>query len=373
MKKVIALCLAGAIVLAALSMLQADEKKYKRMPSGTFTLKSKGGIDFTLAVPKGYHPGKGAPFLLCLHGDGKFNGINDIKGVWSTMTTAGAGAGFICCAPKSPGQNWVGQTRALTGLIEELEDKYRFRIREYIAVGHSSGASAAYQMALSDNMRFSAFGSMAGRLQIDQEKVKKAGNLGAYLFHFAGDTGVDPSHSRTAAKALKDAGATVEHKEQPGGGHAIDYCVPAASKLMIPWFATWVKKKARTLTDPGADRNLPWGTVLGFFLKLKDEGKVGLVYTYSPKDKENKTAMWLRWEVFPSEKFKEAAGKFLCIKLDYSNDSYKETAKALKAKSCMLLVVDKNKKVVKKITKPITMKKLLKDLEKARVKAEKAK
>ncbi len=372
MKKVIALCLAGAIVLAALSMLQADEKKYKRMPSGTFTLKSKGGIDFVLAVPRGYHPDKGVPFMLCLHGDG-IRDANDNKNVWSAWVSAAVSAGFVVCAPKSPGQNWSGQVRALTTLIEELEDKYRFRIREYVAVGHSSGASVAYQMALSDNMRFSAFASMGGRLQIDQKKVKKAGNLGACIFHFSSDNIVPVTHGKTAAEQLKAAGATVEYKEQAMASHAIEHYLAAGSKVIIPWLSTWVKKKARALTDPGADRNLPWGTVLGFFLKLKDEGKVGLVYTYSPKDKENKTAMWLRWEVFPSEKFKEAAGKFLCMKLDYSNDSYKETAKALKAKSCMLLVVDKNKKVVKKITKPITMKKLLKELEKARVKAEKAK
>jgi len=372
MKKVIALCLVGAVVLAAMGMLLADEKKYKKMPSGTFTLKSKGGIDFVLAVPRGYHPDRGAPFMLCLHGDG-IRDANDNKTVWSGWVSAAVSAGFVVCAPKSPGQNWSGQARALTGLVGELEDKYHFRIREYVTVGHSSGASVAYQVALSDSMRFSAFGSMGGRLQINQEQVKKAGNLGACIFHFSSDNIVPVTHGKNAAEQLKAAGATVEYKEQAMASHAIEHYLAAGSKVIIPWLSQRVKKKARALSDPGDDRNLPWGTVLGFFLKLKDEGKAGLVFTYAPKDKENKTAMWLRWEVFPNEKFQETAKKFLCMKLDYSNDSYKDTAKALKAKSCMLLVVDKNKKVVKKITKPTSMAKLLKDLDKYREKAEKAK
>jgi poly(3-hydroxybutyrate) depolymerase len=373
MRKVVLACLIIALALACAGTLQADKKKtYKKMPSGTFTMKSKGGIEFVLAVPKGYNPKTGAPFLLCLHGDGRFNGINDIKGVWSTMTATGAGKGFVVCAPLASGQNWVGRIRDLTALIEELEDKYKFRIREYMVVGHSSGASVAYQIALSDTMRFSAFGSMGGRLQIDQEKVKKAGSIGAYLFHYANDKIVDPSHSTKAAEALKAAGATVEHKEEPGGGHAIDYCVPAASKTMIPWFAVWIKKKARALKDPGDDKNLAWASTLGFYNKLKEETKAGLVYLYSPKDKENKVAVWLRWDVFPDEEFKELAKEFVCAKVDYSNESYKEFTSELKIKKCTFLVIDEKKKILKKYTKPISLGKLLKDLKKYKEQMDKA-
>lgn len=372
MKKAVALCLIAAVVFACMDTLQADKKKYKKMPPGTFTLKSDGGIDFVLGVPRGYNPDRaGLPFMLCLHGDG-IRDANDNKNVWSGWLSAATSAGFLVCAPKSPGQNWAGGARSLLGLVAELEEKYRLNIREYVVLGHSSGASVAYEVALKDSMRFSAFGSMGGRLQVNQEQVKKAGNLGAYIFHFSGDPIVASSFGKQAADQLKAAGATVEHKEQSMSSHAIEFYLSSASKVMIPWMQSWVKKKARVLTDPGDDRNLPWMTVLGFWEKLKSDKKAGLVYLYGEKDKDNKTAIWLRWEVFPDEQIKELAGEFICMKVDYSNDSYKDAIKELKVKKCALLVVDANKKVIKKWTKPASMSKLLKDLKKYKDKVEKS-
>ena len=180
MKRLAVIVLALGLVFCLAAALYADKKTYKKMPSGTFTLKSKGGIDFYLGVPKSYNPSKGSPFMLCLHGDG-IRDANDNKTVWSAWVASAVSAGFVVCAPKSPGQNWAGGTRALTGLIEELEDVYKLNIREYVALGHSSGASVAFELALSDNKKFSAFGSMGGRLQVNEEKVKKAGNFGAHL------------------------------------------------------------------------------------------------------------------------------------------------------------------------------------------------
>jgi predicted esterase len=375
MKKIVAFCLVLALAVACASTLQADKKKkktYKKMPSGTFTMKSKGGIEFVLAVPKNYNPKNGAPFMLCIHGDVQFRDMNDFKTMWGNWFNDAAAAGFVACAPKASGQNWVGRTRDLMTLIEELEDKYKFNIRKYIAVGHSSGASPAYQIVLSDTMRFSAFGSMGGRLQIDQEKVKKAGNLGAYICHFSGDPIVGVTHGQNAAKALKEAGATVEYKELQGNTHAMNIYIPQASKTMNTWFATWIKKKARALKDPGDDKNLAWGSTLGYYDKLKDETRAGLIYLYSPKDKENKVAMWLRWDVFPDEELKELAKEFICVKLDYSNKNYKDFVKELKVKKCALLIVDSKKKVLKKYTKKTTLDKLLKNLKKYKEQMEKA-
>jgi predicted esterase len=373
MKKAILVSLVLAAVLAVAVDSHADGKRYKRLSAGTFEMKSKSGIEYILGVPRGYNPSKGAPMILCLHGDGQFRDMNDFKNVWSTMVASATGAGFVCIAPKATGQNWAGQTKSLLALVDEVGETVNFRVRECIVIGHSSGASVAYQLALEDQKRFSAFGSMGGRLRIDQEAVKKAGNLGAYLFHFKGDTTVASSFSKTASEQLKAAGATVEFTEQQGGEHAIDYCVPAASKVMIPWFTQWVKKKARALADPGNDNNLPWGTTVGFFENLKDNMKLGLVYLYSDKDKEDKTAMWLRWEVFLDKDFQEAVSDFQCIKLDYTNESYDEILKELKVKDCALLIVDRDKEVVKKYTRPTDLDKLLKDIEKLKEQLEKEK
>jgi len=371
MKRLAALALVCCLILCLATALHADKKSYKKMSSGTFSLKSKGGIDFYLGVPKGYNPSKGSPFMLCLHGDG-IRDANDNKNVWSSWVASAVSAGFVVCAPKSPGQNWAGGTRALTGLIEELEDIYKLNIRQYVAIGHSSGASVIYQLVLGDTKRFSAFGSMGGRLQVNEADVKKAGNLGAYIFHFTGDPIVGVNFAKTAAQQLKSAGATVELKEEQMNSHAIEHYLAAGSKVIIPWMLEWVRKKARILTDPGNDTNLPWGSVLGFYDKLKTEKKAGLVFLYSPKDKDNKTAIWLRWEVFPDDDFKEAAGEFICMKVDYANDSYKDAYKDLRVKSCALLVVDGNMKVVKKYTKPLDISKLLKDMKKYREKVEKS-
>lgn len=371
MKRILVFCLAVLVILAFASTLHADKKKYKRMPSGTFTLKSKDGIDFVLGVPAGYNPSKGAPFMLCLHGDG-IRDANDNKNVWSGWVATALSAGFVVCAPKSPGQNWAGGTNGLMGLVTELEDKYKFNVREYAVLGHSSGASIAFQVMLTDPKRFSAFGSMGGRLQVNQEQVKKAGNVGAYIFHFSGDPIVAVNFGKTAADQLKAAGVTVEYKEQQMNSHAVEHYLGAGSKVMIPWMLQWVKKKARALTDPGDDTNLPWGSTLGFYDKLKQDKKAGLVYLYGPKDKDSKTAIWLRWEVFLDEEFQELAKEFVCMKVDYTNDSYKDAIKDLKVKSCALLVVGADKKVEKKWTKPATMDKLLKDLAKAKEKIEKA-
>ncbi len=373
MKRLLVIGLIAVVVLAAATVLEADKKKYKRMQPGTFTLKSKGGIEYVLCVPKTYKPDSGAPFMLCLHGDG-IRDVNDNKNVWSAWLTAAGSKGFLACAPKSPGQNWAGKTKELINLVKELEEKFNLRTRECIAVGHSSGASIAYQVALADTTRFSAFGSMGGRLQINQEEVKKAGNFGAYIFHFTGDPIVSlGAGNKSVVEPLKAAGATVEYKEQQQNSHAIEHYLAAANPIIIPWMAQWIDKKARALSDPGNDTNINWGSTLGFYDKLKEQKKAGLVFVYSKeKDKEDKTAMWLRWEVFPDEDFKKLASEFVCMKVDYTNDAYKDAIKELKVRSCGLLVVDGSKKTIKKWTKPVKLDKLLSDLKKNKEKVEKS-
>jgi predicted esterase len=373
MRKLLIIGLAALVVLAAATVLEADKKKYKRVQAGTFTLKSKGGIEYILCVPRSYKPDTGAPFMLCIHGDG-IRDVNDNKNVWSAWLSAASSKGFLACAPKSPGQNWAGKTKELIGLVKELEEKFNLRIRESVAVGHSSGASMAYQVVMADTMRFSAFGSMGGRIQVNQEQVKKAGNLGAYIFHFTGDPIVTLGvGNKSIVEPLKTAGATVEYKEQQQNSHAIEHYLAAANPNIIPWMAQWVAKKARALSDPGDDNNIGWGTSLGFYDKLKEEKKAGLVFVYSKeKDKENKTAMWLRWEVFPDEDFKKIASEFICMKVDYTNDAYKDAIKELKVRSCGLLIVDGSKKVAKKWTKPAKLDKLLKDIKKYKEKVEKS-
>lgn len=375
MKKAVVFCLILALAFTCVSTLQADKEKkkiYKKMPSGTFTMKSKNGIEFVLTVPKNYNYKNGSPFMLCLHGDLQFRDMNDFKTMWGNWFTDAANAGFVCCAPWKKQGNWIACSKDLITMIEELEEKFNFKIREYAAIGHSSGASAAFQVVLSDSMRFSAFGSMGGRLQIDKEKVKKAGSMGAYICHFKGDNIVGVAHGQSAAKELKEAGVDVEYNELQGNTHAMNLYIPQISKTMNKWLAAWIKKKARALKDPGNDNNLAWGSTLGFFDKLKEETKAGLVYLYGPKDKENKVAMWLRWDVFPDEDFKELAKEFNCVKTDYTNKSYEEFVKALKVKKCTLLIVDDKKKVLKKYTKPTSIDKLLKDLKKYKEQMDKA-
>jgi poly(3-hydroxybutyrate) depolymerase len=374
MRKLLVICLAAAVVLAAATALEADKKKYKKVSPGTFTLKSKSGIDYVLSVPKSYNPETGAPFMLCIHGDAQFpGGMPDFQNVWSKLVTEASGKGFVVCAPKASGMNWAGKTKDLMGLIGELEEKFNLRIREYIAVGHSSGGGVAYQIALEDTTRFSAFGSLAGRFQVNQEQVKKAGIFGAYVFQLSGDTTVTPAQGKAVADSLKAAGATVEYKEANGPGHAMDYYIPAASPLIVPWFLQWIEKKARALADPGDDTNIAWESTVGYYEKLKEQKKAGLVFVYSKeKDKENKTAMWLRWEVFPDEDFKKLSGEFVCMKVDYTNDAYKDAVKDLKVRSCGLLVVDGSKNADKKWTKPVSLDKLLKDLAKSKEKVEKS-
>lgn len=375
MKRACAICIAIVLILAGTAaMLQAGGKKYKRMAPGTFVLKSKAGIDYVLTVPKSYNPKTGAPFMLCIHGDAGFRDMNDFKGVWSGwMNTAGT-LGFVCCAPKAPSRNWVGKASSLLRLVDELKERFNLRVREHVAVGHSSGATAAFQIALADPLRFSAFGSMGGRLQVNQQKVKQAKNMGAFLSHITGDNVVPPSASKQAADALKAAGVTVKHEEMAGQGHAMEYYLNCASASMIKWLVNWVKNKARLLTDPGDDTNLTWEGTEGFFEKLKEEKKAGLVYLYSKKkDRKSKTAQWLRWEVFPNDDFKELAGELICVKVEYDSDENKDFVKALRVKSCALLVVNASKKVVKKYTKPRDMSKFLKEVKKAKEKVEKAK
>ncbi|MCX7702787.1 MAG: hypothetical protein N2234_01615, partial [Planctomycetota bacterium] len=94
----------------------------------------------------------------------------------------------------------------------------------------------------------------------------------------------------------------------------------------------------------------------------KNDHKPFIIYAYSQKDKEHKGIQWCEWDLFPHEEFKKEAGEFNCYKLDLENA--KEMAKKLSISSCGLYIYDSKGKQVKKLDKPTSIEKLLKDMEK---------
>jgi polyhydroxybutyrate depolymerase len=165
----------------------------------TLTLTSKDkAFDRTaqVHVPRGYNPGSKPPLVLALHGaGGNGSGILDADG-WAAKADK---EGFVVVAPEglparpavaanfrtnpqvwNSGQLRAGSPRAaiddlafVRQLLDELLEKISYDERRVFCTGHSNGGGMTFRLAAELSERFTAVGTVAGMLAVDDPRPKK--------------------------------------------------------------------------------------------------------------------------------------------------------------------------------------------------------
>jgi|GEM_PF-2384965 len=359
------LLVAFVVVAVTVAFLQLSASDKKLLPAGTHLVKTEGGMDVSLTIPSSISPEKGCSLIVLLHG-AQMKDINDVKSVWNAWSDSFSKSGYIVVVPRSKTNKdaWAPQdVDDLTKFCRKIAEDYGVAGREGAAVGHSSGADGAARLVVSDPKLFSAFISLGGQSHPDVASFKN-NNIGVFLFHFNGDPIVNINASKQLEATLKQAGVDVTLKSEDNNSHAIEFYAQRALQPVTSWLSAWMKDKARKLTSVGEDKNLNWIVLSDIDPReaAKNDNKPFLIYAYSQKDKENKAAQYLELDLFPNTKFKEATNEFNCYKLDL--DNAKELAKKLSISSCGLYIFDSKGKQTKKIDKPTSIDKLVKDMEK---------
>lgn len=314
--------------------------------------------------------------LFLLHGAG-FRDLNDAHNVWRGWAKHYNSKGFVVVIPYAPRGSWGdAQLSELGRLATELSTTYNVPRRMGAAVGHSSGADAAFKLTAGNPSLISAAVSLGGRPQPNAHLFKNK-NLAGYFFHFSGDPIVPVGSVQTAYNALKSAGAETSLKETSGNSHAIEHYIAQSKNIVETWLSDWFKKKARVLGKAGQDESLNWQEFGGdTFQDAKSRGaKLILLYSFdSKKDKNSKACQWLEWDVFPNKTFQEVVSDMLCYKWDRTTADKEMLKKFSKFKSTGLYIVDvEQEKAVKKYRSSRSVERMAKEIKRLRERYEKKK
>ncbi|MHC4661455.1 MAG: alpha/beta hydrolase [Planctomycetota bacterium] len=330
---------------------------------------TKSGGTYYLIAPPGAGPARPCPLLVAIHGDGY--DAKTFQGDWESYASK---AGYILALPEKFDHTRGGwgtkDVQCIEETIDEVRKAYGVPARLTVVAGHSSGVTAALNIALSRQEAVSALIGIAGNITPDASKLKNCKKFGVFLMHGTADTIVPIQNGRMARDIFKKAGFDVALKEVQGHQHSTPFPGGAMTEAM-KFVATWFRTKARLLDKLGAEGVLEWSEKDAALEELKKGEKPGLVYIYGKKDMKKPMAAFLEYDLFPMEEFKTAIADFIIFRVNIDED--KELAKKLKAKKCTLMLVDKDLKKLKSYDKPPKLKKLLADIEKILKKYEKKK
>lgn len=176
---------------------------------------------YQVALPEGYETGrKRYPVLLFLHGAGERGDDLDRVGVHGPLKEVRKGRKlpFIVVAPLCPADA-AWDPLMLTGLLDEVESKWRVdRDREYLT-GLSLGGFGTYTLAAFSPKRFAAIAPIAGWASRWIASTIK--DLPIWSTHGDADPAVPLDQETPLIEALKAAGADVRFDVIPGGGHDV--------------------------------------------------------------------------------------------------------------------------------------------------------
>jgi len=339
-----------------------------KLPPGVHTQKTPRGVPFVVHIPR-----KASGMIFLLHGAG-FRDINDAGNVWRGWAQDWTKKGFIVVIPFASGGAWSdAELSELGRLATELAATYNVPRRMGAAVGHSSGAEAAFKLVTANPSLISAAVSLGGRPKPNAQFFKEK-NLAGYFFHFKNDPIVPVSAARSAYNSLKALSAETQLKEVDGNSHAIEFYLLQSKQTVEAWLIRWFKTKARVLGKVGQDDSLNWQEFSDNLFQ-NPALKLVLIYSYdSKKDKKSKICQWLEWDIFPNKKFQEAAQNIPCYKWDRANADKELLKKFSKFKRTGLYLVDVEKqKPVKTYKSPRSAQKIVKEITKLKEKYEKQK
>lgn len=207
----------AGLLLACLAIQSVSPGKFQRRIA-----KVVAG-DYLLYLPPNYKP-RGRerfPLLLFLHGYGERGSDLEKMKVHGPFKEIAKGRQFpfIIVAPQMPETQTTWDPDTLTGLLDEIESKYRVdRSREYVA-GISMGGYGTWALAAATPDRFAAVVPICGGGNfLSAARLTK---LPIWAIHGDQDPAVPIEQSRTMVDAVKRAGGDIKFTVVPGGGHDV--------------------------------------------------------------------------------------------------------------------------------------------------------
>ena len=173
---------------------------------------------YLLYLPKDYDGKAPKPLLLFLHGAGERG--NDLELVKKhgppKLIAQGKDFPFIVVSPQCPkGQFW--DPRALSHLLDSLEDRYAVDSSRIYVTGLSMGGFGTWALAAQQPDRFAAIAPICGGGE--RFWMRKLKNVPVWAFHGEKDNVVPPHRTTELVEELKKLGADVRQTLYPDAGH----------------------------------------------------------------------------------------------------------------------------------------------------------
>ncbi|MCB8933370.1 MAG: alpha/beta hydrolase-fold protein [Fimbriimonadaceae bacterium] len=176
---------------------------------------------YQLSLPEGYESGRERyPLLLFLHGAGERGDDLERAGIHGPLKEIRKGRKlpFIVVAPLCP-SDMAWDPLMLSGLLDEVESKWRVdKDREYVT-GLSLGGFGTYTLASFSPKRFAAIAPIAGWASRWIASTIK--EIPIWSTHGDADPAVPLDQEAPLIAALKEAGADVRFDVIAGGTHDV--------------------------------------------------------------------------------------------------------------------------------------------------------
>ncbi|MBL8810875.1 MAG: dienelactone hydrolase family protein [Planctomycetaceae bacterium] len=212
-------------------------------------------IHYRLMSPEVVEPGKTYPLVIFLHGAGERGTDNELQLLYFPTQMAEEKwrkkyPCFILAPQCRPERKWMEvdwaspndpvtpeevseQSLAVEQMIQKtLKEEPVDRSRVYLT-GLSMGGFGSFDLGARHPEWFAAVAPICGAA--DPKKMAALKNVPVYIVHGDSDTVVPVERSRSAVRALKEAGANPVYKELPGVGH--NSWTPGYSdeEGLVPW------------------------------------------------------------------------------------------------------------------------------------------
>jgi predicted peptidase len=205
------------VVVACLALQGVTPQKFHRKITKVVS------GDYLLYLPEGYKPDAKDrfPVLLFLHGFGE-RGSNleqlKIHGPFKEIAK-GRKFPFIVVAPQMPLTETSWDVDNLTGLLDEIESKYRVdKTREYVT-GLSMGGFGTWALAASSPTRFAAAAPICGGGNFLMAYQLK--DLPIWAIHGDQDPAVPIALDQAMVDAVKQVGGNIQFTIIKGGLHDV--------------------------------------------------------------------------------------------------------------------------------------------------------
>jgi len=173
---------------------------------------------YRLFIPASYD-GKPSPLVVALHGMGgdESSMLDQYSGTLKREAER-VGVMVVCPRGRDSASMYRGAAEQdVMDVLAEVERDYKIDARRIYLMGHSMGGYGTWSISMAHPDVFAALGPISGGG--DTSGMAKIKQIPEYVVHGDDDRTVNVSQSRRMVEAGKQAGATIDYHEIPGGSH----------------------------------------------------------------------------------------------------------------------------------------------------------